>query len=103
MRHCRVSCTRVYYRRAGRLRSIFTRLACGPSDCVIQVCREVSGDGVLRLKQAAALVADRGYDSDDILALAAEGGCAIQIPSAAQSRRTHSVPLKLHRTQKLVI
>lgn len=54
------------------------------------------------LAPADALVADRGYDSDAILALAAERGCTAHIPSTARRRVCRSVPPDIYRKRNLV-
>ena len=55
-----------------------------------------------RLPAANALVADRGYDSDAILALAKGRGCDAHIPSTARRRVHRSVPPELYRKRNLV-
>lgn len=54
------------------------------------------------LPAANALVADRGYDSDAILALAAGRGCPAHIPSTARRRVSRSVPPELYRKRNIV-
>ncbi len=54
------------------------------------------------LPAANALVADRAYDSDAILAFAKQRGCAAHIPSTAQRRTRRSVPPEIYRTRNLV-
>jgi transposase len=54
------------------------------------------------LPPANAIVADRGYDSDAILALSAGRGCAAHIPSTARRRTRRSVPPDIYRTRNLV-
>ena len=54
------------------------------------------------LPPAKAIVADRGNDSDAILALSAGRGCAAHIPSTAQRRTRRSAPPDIYRTRNLV-
>lgn len=54
------------------------------------------------LPAAAALVADRGYDSDAVLALARERGSEPHIPSTSRRRVRRSVDPELYRRRSLV-
>ena len=54
------------------------------------------------LPPAAALVADRGYDSDAVLALVTERGAQAHIPSTSRRRIQRSVAPALYRQRNLV-
>ena len=54
------------------------------------------------LPAADALVADRGYDSDAILALVTQRGSTAHIPSTAQRRIARPVPPAIYRQRSLV-
>jgi transposase len=54
------------------------------------------------LPPAAALVADRGYDSDAVLALVTKRGAEAYIPSTSRRRIQRSVPPALYRERNRV-
>lgn len=75
------------------------RLLITPGQASDKVCVPALLEG---LPVATALIADRGYDSDAILALARQRGCDPHIPSTAQRRTKRSVPPDLYRRRNLV-